>query len=361
MIDSFEYVIDKYMLLDNESNKLAQICLDKIQNQKVVELITKSYASYGFVYLSVIDAQDLKLYYNDQVIATFDGSQNAFIPIVFEKNSQISIKGNCGKIKLVISGAGIKNMSKQYLLPSKNYIVKDNGNMCVYEYLSADDIVSGNLEAVKQIGNCMDVQLFSLNGCEYLICIANKNDSVYLYGINNNYTDDILIGADITDAKIVACNNDKLLVAYISDDKLFYKSFDNELNQFGESVEIVLTKNIVPKHFGQIQYDDSNTMGFLDVHYSDYSCRLFVYRGSEFVEKLTKKANFSKVIIGANNVVFLGMDGFEIEYSKYLLSSSTSDLTQDGNIENIYNVNDILKVGDKYFGIFNGEYSEIDL
>ncbi len=349
------------MLLDNNSNKFAQLYFDKIQNSKTIELKTKKYLSYGYMFISVVDAENLNFYYNSQLIAKFNNVQSSFIPLVFEMDSQIKIVGNCGKLKLVIYGAEIKNCAKQYLFPSENYIVKDNGDMCIYKYSSIEDILNGDLTTIKQIQNCLDIELFLLNGNKCLLYVVNKDNGTYLYGTNDNYTNGILIESDITDAKIVDRGvGDELIVVYIKDDKLFYKILNIESGQFNSEVEIVLAKNIVPRSFGQIQYEVLTQNGFLGVHYSDNSYRLFKFIDGKFVELLTKRAVFSKVSVDSDSAVVFCMDGYEVEYSKYTIVSG-KDLLQDGLIKNLFNINDILKVGDKYVGIINGEYREISL
>ena len=58
--NDFSETINKYRILDNQSNKLSKIFFDKIVSDVRINLETKNYVNYGYIFVSVKNPNNIK-------------------------------------------------------------------------------------------------------------------------------------------------------------------------------------------------------------------------------------------------------------------------------------------------------------
>lgn len=358
VIDEFTLLLDKYRILDNSSNMVAQLSFDKLLADKKIELKGCGYIKFGYIYVSVTNPTDLCIYYKDILLIKLNSSKDTIIPCAFEESSYLEIKGTSDELKIFIYGAEVINRSKMYLIPVKNYIVKDRGKKSILSYTSKDDILNNSLSEVRSIENCWDIQTFQYSGNTQVMYLASINDNLYLYNDTNSYATSIWIAEGVTDAKLVINNNSNIwYVVYIKDDKLNYKVISSDLSGVGEEQTISLKEDYIPKSLSFIQQNNIVSSGYLGVNFYNGSMQVYAtYNG--FRPRISKTAECSKLIIDGLKLEVVIVKDYGISITKYIYDG---DLVEDGDTIDIYNVNDIIKIGNAYLVCNNGVFSEVNI
>ena len=235
--NDFSETINKYRILDNQSNKLSKIFFDKIVSDVRINLETKNYVKYGYIFVSVKNPNNIKIYYNDFLIAKINSSSDIVIPCAFEENSYLKIMGTSDEFNLALYGANIINENKIRIYPTKNYIAKNRGKIVVLSYVSKEDILDNNLTEVLNIENCIDFQCVKILQNEYCADLIIENDTLYLYTEIDNYTNKIEIASGVKTAKILSDSwHSKFAVVYIKDNYVYFKTLSEDLTLSSEGI-----------------------------------------------------------------------------------------------------------------------------
>lgn len=357
MNNNFLQTMDKYGLLDNNSNKIAQFYFDKIMSDKTIDLKEENSLKYGWIYLSVIDGNNFELFYNDICLIKCSESRDYLIPCVFDMGGKIVLKGQSGEVRLFVYGATSKLKEHMYLLPYSKYIVKDRGNLCILSYENIDDVVGNNLTQIMYLANCMDIREINLSGSYNLLWLSKNGDNLYLYKKLNDNTTTISLGSGISDARIIS-HYGAIYVVYIKDEDIYYRSVDLSENSLGNETQVNVNYKYVPKSFSKIQLDNISSCGYLGINFDDGCMQVYKFSQTNFQRILSKRADYSKIIINDNDIDLITMTDYEISLSKYITNSS-GDIELQGTPLNIYNVNDLIKIDSRYFVFSNGVFSEV--
>ena len=300
--NDFSETINKYRILDNQSNKLSKIFFDKIVSDVRINLETKNYVKYGYIFVSVKNPNNIKIYYNDFLIAKINSSSDIVIPCAFEENSYLKIFGTSDEFNLALYGANIINENKIRIYPTKNYIAKNRGKIVVLSYASKEDILDNNLTEVLNIENCIDFQCVKILQNEYCAYLIIENDTLYLYTEIDNYTNKIEITSGVKTAKILSDSwHSKFAVVYIKDNYVYFKTLSEDLMVSSEGI-LSFSNNYVPKSFSQIEILNYNGPSILGVNLFGDSMELFYFNGFNFIPVLTKSCQNSKIFINQNNI-----------------------------------------------------------
>ena len=358
--NDFSETINKYRILDNQSNKLSKIFFDKIVSDVKINLETKNYVKYGYIFVSVKNPNNIKIYYNDFLIAKINSSSDIVIPCAFEENSYLQIMGTSDEFNIVLYGANIINENKIRIYPTKNYIAKNRGKIVVLSYASKEDILDNNLTEVLNIENCIDFQCVKLSQNEYCAYLIIENDTLYLYTEIDNYTNKIEIASGVKTAKILSDSwHSKFAVVYIKDNYVYFKTLSEDLTLSSEG-SISFSNNYVPKSFSQIEILNYNGPSILGVNLFGDSMEIFYFNGLNFIPILTKSCQSSKIFINQNNIEIFAISDYKVSISKYTFDIGTITLGQSGASYNIWNASDIIKVENVYLVYNDGVCSEVN-
>lgn len=359
VIDEFTLLLDKYRILDNSSNMIAQISFDKLLSDKKIYLKGSNYIKFGYIYVSVVNPSNLCIYYKNILLIKLNSSKDTIIPCVFEENSYLEIKGTSDELKIFVHGSDMINRSKVYLIPVKNYIVKDRGVKSILSYTSKNDILNNSLTEIKSISNCWDIQTFQYADSTHIMYLSSINNNLYLYNDTNSYATSVWIAEGVTDAKLVINNNSNIWYAvYIKDDKLNYKIIASDLSGVGDEQTIKLKEDYIPKSLSFIQQNSIISSGYLGVNFYNGSMQVYAtYNG--FLPRITKTADCSKLIVDGLKLEVVLVKDYGISIIKY--DYSNGDLVENGNTTEIYNVNDVIKINNDYLVCNNGVFSEVSI
>ena len=357
--NDFSDIINKHRVLDNQSNKISRIFFDKLVSDIKIDLETKDYIKYGYILISVKNPNNVQIYYNDFLIAKINSTNNYIIPCAFEENCYLQVKGTSEDFNLVIYGANIVNKNKICIYPTQNYISKNRGKVSILSYTSINDIENNNLIDVMSIDNCLDFECVKISQNEYCAYLTNENDILYLYTNMDNYTTGIEIASGVKEAKILSdTSHSKIVVVYMKDNCVYYKTVSADMTLSSEG-NVSFSNNYIPKSFSQILLSSYASPTILGIDFYGDTMEVFYFNGLSFNSIMTRSSSFSKIFVNGNDVEIYTLSDYKVNICKYTYDISSNVLSQNGASYNIWNANDIVKVGDVYLVYNDGVCSEV--
>lgn len=350
--NSFEDIIFESRLLDNQSNKISKIYLDKLESNLTLELNNKTYDVYGYIIIRVKNPSNLVLYYKQQKLTVFRSSETRIIPCIFEEDGYIKLTGTSDNITIMVYGVSIKNQFKLKNLPIAKYVLKSNGSLNAFAYTSKNDILSGAWGDSLNVSNLVDVQNIKLDDTVYLAYLFVYDNNLYLCTSKDNYTTQKLVESGVEKAIIVPdILRNKFNVCYIKSKKLYLKSVSNTI-EIGASVTIELGEDFVPISFGQLSINAFLSISIFAIVTSDGTMMLLSGGDTSYKKYLTKSADFSKLYIDDGGFELFNLHDNKVELSKFDVNGGVISTTL--STKTIYNVSDILKYDDNYI-LYNDE------
>lgn len=329
--------LKKNKVLSNKSNKFSKLNFDYFNGKKALTLYGSTYLNYGYLIIEVEDAETLKVSYKDIVISCITGSKQVFIPLAIENNSKLTIEGRSKALNVYLLGAKFYNEKCNYLLPLKNYKVTDRGNFYVEGYSDKENFVANNLTQKHTFEKLFSSQVFQINNVLHHGCLFYSN-GVYLSTDINNYTSSVQIASDIKCGTIVPSVSDKIIVAYIKDSKIFYKTLDENYSVVEEK-EISKRGALVPISFVPIEVYGFNESIFA-ITWNNGTSSIFKYNGSEFVNIFTIKGDKIKIQLMEDELRVIKIDSYDVTINKYNFLDGCVTLMSNNNYYLKSNVND---------------------
>ncbi|MDY5676265.1 MAG: hypothetical protein SPK63_00495 [Eubacteriales bacterium] len=352
-LDDFSQNLLRYRVLDNKTNNIATISFDKFSATKIINIDPCEYIIYGYILVNVKNPTTLKFYYNNILLYEFNESETRIIPCVFEGTPVLKIQGECAKCDIQIYGAKPQYQNKIFVNEHSKHIVFDRGKTEIYSYTANEDVKNGNLTFVRSIENCIDANDFEVSSKVYCGQLTIENNDLYLYTDMNNYNSKILIKSGVKDARIIDYESNQVMILYIVGSLLCYKLVDKDCN-VSQEVTVTLGSRYMPKSIGMLSTTIRSPRPIVSVNCYDGSTLMLIINSTGFDISIVKKGDFSKLYVNGSNIELYAFVGNMLSISKFTYSSSTG-LAQVGTAKNIWNVNDISKVGDKYL-IYNNKF-----
>lgn len=349
--DDFSLNLQKYRVLDNKTNNIVSISFDKFSTSKTIKFDACEYVVYGYIAVNIKNPTALKFYYNNILLYEFNESETRIIPCVFEGTPVLKIEGTCDKCDIQIYGAKTQYQNKIFVNEYGKHVIFDRGKTEIYSYTSDEDVKSGNLTLVKSVENCIDANDFVASGETYCGQLTIENDNLYLYTNMNNYENSFLIKSGVKDARIIDYEANQVMILYIVGNMLCYKLVDTDGNVSNE-ITVSLGTKYMPKSIGTLCTKQRATQPIISINCYDGSTLIIGIESTNFNILAIKKGDFSKLYINGSNIELYTFVGSMINISKFTYNST---LSQVGTAKNIWNVNDINKVGDKYL-VYNNKF-----
>lgn len=354
-LDEFSDMLKQNRVLNNGSNSLKKIVFRKITATKEIKLLSQDYITYGYLSVTVENPQNLEIYYNDVKLAKFTKSETRIIYCVFEDNPTLKISGTSGQLSIEIYGADSTYQNLIKCCAGTKKLVFDCGKNEVYSYSTSDDISNNNLTFDESIEDMVDYGdcYYDTDTYNHAV-LKNINDNLYLYMYTNDNTMVKQITSTVEHAKIITRDYLNLLsVAYIRGQKVYYKSITT--SGVSDEIEIPLDTKFYPKSICEISISGTFPLPIIGIASYDGKIAL-AYLSNDSAELLTdKNGQNAKIFVTGNKVDIAVINDYNVIISKYLCTNYS--LTQQGENTTIWNVNDIVKIDDKYLLFNNKELS----
>lgn len=336
----------KNQVLDIYSNKFSNIIFDEFKSEKSIPLQVDTSNRYGYLMLEIGDTQNFEVYQNDILLVQAESSVQKFLPILFQKNDILTLKGDAVSVKLILYGAEFLQVEFPYIIPNLNYLIKDRGEYQLLQYENIDNLKANECDLLLSYSQLYHSQIYKIDD-ELIHGNLYQNENVYFCNSKNNYTDKILITSSLKSAIIVPnISNNSVIFVYVRDSVIYYKELKDDT--LSEETEINFLIKKVPKkllpcmieEFGLeifgIEWDD-NTISLIDVNNYDFK---ILY---------TTKSQNSQIYQNENIIVLISANGYKISINKYEIDTSTSVKTiQKTFTKTINNVIHCLKIDDDY-------------
>lgn len=333
----FSEELKKNKVLSNKSNKFAKLYFQKFDGKKQLTLYGSTYLNYGYLMVETTNATTLKIYYKDILLACIVGSKQVLIPIAIENNSSMVLDGVVDELKISLFGAKFYNERCNYVIPLKNYKVVNAGRSFVKSYSNKDAFANNSFVNVFDFKKLYSSQVCNVSN---YICHGNliEDGGVYLLLDTDNYTTKTKVEEGVKSATIVPTDMEKIIVAYIKNGKLFFKTVTSNFDVSNE-IEIDKKLNLVPIAFCPIEVYDFYANIFAVV-WNNGSISIFEFDKDNFVNKFTFKGDKVKIQLFEDGFKIVKLNDYGVSVNKYTLSSSGVTLIGSDDGEYKINVND---------------------
>lgn len=351
-------ILNKNRVLDNESNYLSKIHFDNFHGEKNIEINAGGYMSNGYIFVDAVNVSDLKIYYKNILIMSTDTAISKIIPILFENDTYFKIIGNIENLSIYVYGAEIIKNSCCWHLPQNQMIIRSSGgqyDFCKYD--SINDLIDNDVTMSFQHDSIVDVQSVKFDSL-YISYLYNDNGLYFCTNIDN-YTQKYWITDSSCKAKIVPdFQNNSVIIVYIKDNRLYYKTIDENFNISEEShYDISFDEGLID--FCNVVINDCVIPVFGVVLKNKKSLIMCLYK-ENIVCRLIKKSNNCVIYLDSNSLEVYVFENNELSIEKYEIIDDSSDVVMVNSSFRrvIYNVDQVIKLNNNYL-LYNRNFCTV--
>lgn len=309
--------LQKNNVKDNYSGKFDKITFNHFSGEKRIKLNTKLNGIYGYICVSVDNANDFVIGVNGVTLYKANGKDSTIIPIRFFMDDYIEIWGQCDNLKILISGAEFEYFEKDLVMYGTNKYVADCGGVRqLYSFDTLkDDRSSYTLEEEFE---CLEIMEFRYNNLNYIAKLIEENDGVYLCTNMDNYTNKKLIDFDYDNLVLVNGNSNSVIgLIYNQGVNLYVKWVDSNLNIGSSNLIESIADGI--REIRNIRVDN-NSIAFATI-LGNGNTVVYFYN-NKFLKILTTKSRKGKFCIVGGKLYFIYQSGYGVSIKVYMLNSS---------------------------------------
>jgi len=302
--------------LQNSINKASKCMFNKVIDGFSVDCSIGIRSTYAILELEVCEASDLRVYFDNMLIAVFNGNGYKKVPLLIDRVGKIHATGGCKSIQLIFTGATFLNVKKEYLIPRSSCMVLQSGDyMQIATYNNFSEIVDNNLIVLNAFKNAMCIQSIIVDGV-YQIGVLISDNGVYYCNSLDNYANKVKI-CDYAKDAVILCYDGTIYVVYINNG-LKYKTI--VAGVLSEENQINIKNDRKPSGFGCIEILSHNICAFA-IKWENGDNAVFVLGDGVFTQKLAIKWDYCKLVQVDDCLMIASIYDYYVKVSKFDLNN----------------------------------------
>ncbi len=269
--------------------------------------------SYGYIYISIGNAENLNMYFNGLPIFSIDVGYSSLISLKFASGDYIEIEGDADYLTLQIYGAEFACRVRDKILYNSNIYLEDCGGVFMeYRY----NTFTNGKETFDYLGTIEMIDLVEFkNGSSIQIAKLVKKDKLYLCTNIDNYTTQYLCDFEYEKVILIPGFSEYLLgVVFINNSKLYMVGLGKDMSM-GSIIEIETGESVKDIH----SISSNDMLPMFMVEYLNSTTGLYYHNNSRFIEILNTKSKKQDICIIDNFVYLVYKDNYDQMIKKYSL------------------------------------------
>lgn len=277
--------------------------------------------SYGYIYVSIGNAENLNIYFNSLPIFSTNGGYNSLISLKFVSGDYIEIEGDADFLTVQIYGGEFESSVRDKVLYNSGVYLEDCGGVFMeYKYETFEE--GKESFSYQGIIDAIDLVEFK-NGSSVQMAKLVKDDKLYLYTNIDNYATQYLCNITYEKAVLIPGFGEYLVcVLYINAGKVYMIGLTKDM-AISDIVAIETSESV-----RNICSVSSNviTPAFM-VEFSNGTTGLYYYNNSGFIEILNTKSKKQDICIIGNYIYLIYKDNYDQMIKKYSLDKTYYKVT----------------------------------